>query len=445
MGKRKPNPDSVPALRLEWRSPAELAENPRNWRRHPPLQSAALRDALAEVGWAGACLFNERTGRMIDGHLRQVIAQDQGYEKVPVLIGSWDEATEAKILATLDPIGALAEADAGKLEALLREVNTGSEALQQMLDDLTAQAGTLPLRDGLTDPDDVPEPPDQAVTQPGDTWQLGRHRLSCGDSGSAEDVDRLLDGAKIHLVHTDPPYGVHVEPRSNNAIRAGLSSFEGPKHHQSLDLARHPEKATPTDRKLRARDRPLANDFISAEEFNRLLHQWFSNLARVLEPGRCFYIWGGYSNLPNYPPALAANGLYFSQAIIWNKLHPVLTRKDFMGCFELAFYGWREGAGHQFYGPTNALDLWEIKKVNPQGMIHLTEKPVELAKRAIEFSSRPGENVLDSFAGSGSTLIAAEQTGRRAFLMELDPLYCDVIVRRYEQFTGHAAERRLAA
>src|SRR5262249_23315762 len=147
--------------------------------------------------------------------------------------------------------------------------------------------------------------------------------------------DRLLDGAKIHLVHTDPPYGVNVEPRSNNAIRAGLSSFEGPKHHQVLDLARHPEKATPTDKKLRARDRPVANDFDSAEEFGRLLHQWFGNLARVLEPGQCFYIWGGYSNLPNYPPALAAHGLYFSQAIIWNKLHPVLTRKDFMGCFEL--------------------------------------------------------------------------------------------------------------
>ena len=116
-----------------------------------------------------------------------------------------------------------------------------------------------------------------------------------------------------------------------------------------------------------------------------------------------------------------------------------------MGCFELAFYGWREGAGHEFYGPTNALDLWEVKKVSPQGMVHLTEKPVELARRALEYSSRPGENVLDLFAGSGSTLIAAEQIGRRAFLMELDLLYCDVIVRRYEQFTGHAAERRPAA
>ena len=137
--------------------------------------------------------------------------------------------------------------------------------------------------------------------------------------------------------------------------------------------------------------------------------------------------------------------MYFSQAIIWNKLHPVLTRKDFMGCFELAFYGWREGAGHQFYGPNNALDLWEVKKVNPQNMVHLTEKPVELAVRALQYSSQPGEHVLDLFGGSGSTLIAAEQTGRRAFVMELDPLYCDVIIARWERFTGKRAERASAA
>ena len=119
----------------------------------------------------------------------------------------------------------------------------------------------------------------------------------------------------------------------------------------------------------------------------------------------------------------------------------MLTRKDFMGNHEWCFYGWREGAGHRFFGPNNAADVWPIKKVNPQSMVHLTEKPVELAKRAMEYSSRAGENVLDLFGGSGSTLIAAEQTKRRAFLMELDCPYCDVIVSRWEQFTGHKAVR----
>jgi DNA modification methylase len=292
---------------------------------------------------------------------------------------------------------------------------------------------------GLADPDAVPEPPDEAKTKPGDLWHLGNHRLLCGDSSKPEDVDYLLDGAAIHLVNTDPPYNVKVEPRSNNAIAAGLSSFEGTKHHQSLDLARHPEKAKPTQKKLRAKDRPLANDFVSDEEFDRLLHAWFGNMARVLLPGHGFYIWGGYANCGNYPPVLKEVGLYFSQAIIWDKQHPVLTRKDFMGAHEWCFYGWREGAAHNFYGPNNATDLWAIKKVNPQSMIHLTEKPVELATRAMEYSSRPGENVLDLFGGSGSTLIAAEQMGRKAFLMELDPLYSDVIVSRWEQFTGKQA------
>ena len=124
---------------------------------------------------------------------------------------------------------------------------------------------------------------------------------------------------------------------------------------------------------------------------------------------------------------------------MWDKQHPVLTRKDFMGAFEICFYGWRKGAGHKFFGPTNATDLWHIKKIPPQQMEHLTAKPVELAVRAIQYSSRPGENVLDLFGGSGSTLIGCEQTGRRAFLMEIDPLYCDLIADRFQRFTGKPA------
>jgi DNA modification methylase len=151
-----------------------------------------------------------------------------------------------------------------------------------------------------------------------------------------------------------------------------------------------------------------------------------------------------YANCGNYPPVLRATGLYFAQAIIWDKQHPVLTRKDFMGAHEWCFYGWKEGAAHVFLGPNNATDLWHVKKVNPQSMVHLTEKPVELAVRAIQYSSRAGENVLDLFGGSGSTLIAAEQTGRHAYLMELDALYADVIVQRWEKFTGRKAERALA-
>jgi DNA modification methylase len=434
-----PKHDQLP-LRLEWLAAETLSDNPSNWRRHPGKQLTALKDVLAEVGWAGALLYNERTKRLIDGHARKKVSSG----KVPVLVGSWSEEQERKILATLDPLAAMAEADTDVLAALLKQVETESDAVRELLANLAA-GELVPLSVpeetlGLTDPDEVPEPPDEPTTKPGDLWVLGEHRLLCGDSSKPEDVDRLLDGAPIHLVNTDPPYGVKVEPRSNNAIAAGNSSFAGPKHHQKLDLARHPEKAKPTQKKMRAKDRPLANDFLSDEEFERLLNAWFGNIARVLLPGRALYCWGGYANCANYPPALKANGLYFSQAIIWVKEHPVLTRKDFMGNHEWCFYGWREGAAHQFLGPNNATDVWAVKKINPQSMIHLTEKPVELAKRAIEYSSRPGENVLDLFGGSGSTLIAAEQTGRRAFLMELDPLYCDIIVSRWERFTGKKPE-----
>lgn len=172
------------------------------------------------------------------------------------------------------------------------------------------------VKEGLTDPDDIPIPPDEPVTRPGDLWILGDHRLLCGDAGNVEHVDRLLDAARIDLVNTDPPYNVRVEPRSNNAIAAALSSFQGPKQHQRFDVERYPEKAQATHRKMRAKDRPLKNDFVSDEEFDRMLHALFGNIARVLLPGRGFYIWGGYANCANYPPVLKACKLYFSQAII---------------------------------------------------------------------------------------------------------------------------------
>ncbi|TWU19876.1 Modification methylase DpnIIB [Allorhodopirellula heiligendammensis] len=249
-----------------------------------------------------------------------------------------------------------------------------------------------------------------------------RSRLVC-DRPSAE-----VHHARSAPADTDPPYNVNVEPRSKNAIAAGNSSFPAGEG-----------KTKAGSKKMRAKDRVLANDKVSDDEFKRLLAAWFGHIGRVLQPGRCFYIWGGFSNIGCYPPALAASGLYLSQTIIWDKMHPVINRKDFMSGHEWAFYGWREGAGHKFFGPNNATDLWHVKKIPPQQLEHLTGKPAELAVTAMQYSSRKGENVLDLFGGSGSTLIAAEQTGRKAFLMELDPPYCDVIVDRYQRFTGKPA------
>jgi DNA modification methylase len=403
----------------------------------------AVARSIQEFGFRQPIVVDE-DGVIIIGHTRLKAAKKLGLAEVPVHVARGLSPEKIKALRIADNKTAeIAEWNLELLPIELAELQGMDFDLGLLGFDQDELAKLLDpgVQEGLTDPDEIPAPPDEAITKPGDLWILGEHRLLCGDSSKPADLDRLLDGQPIHLCNTDPPYNVKVEPRSNNAIAAGLSSFQGTTHHQSMDVARHPEKSKPTQKKLRAKDRPLANDFVSDDEFDRLLDAWFGNIARVLVPGRGFYIWGGYANCANYPPFLKKHGLYFSQAIIWDKQHPVLTRKDFMGAHEWCFYGWKEGAAHEFFGPNNATDLWHVKKVNPQSMVHLTEKPVELAVRAMQYSSRTGENVLDLFGGSGSTLIAAQQTGRQAFLMELDPLYCDVIVQRYEQFTGQKGER----
>ncbi len=459
-------------MKIEQRPLAEI----KPYEKNPRVNDQAV-DAVAEsiqrFGFRQPIVV-DADGVIVCGHTRWKAAQRLGLADVPVHVAK--DLTPEQIRAYRIADNKTADLATWDLELLpielaeLQSAGIDWSLLGFNQDELVSLLDPG-IKHGLTDPDDVPEPPDEAITQPGDLWILGDHRLLCGDSSSVADVDQLLDGAAIHLVNSDPPYNVKVEPRSNNAIAAGLSSFgeHGLMHHQSFDLHRLENKkkregkngnvkrtaskyhgmdvatgaqsGKATHRKLRPKDRPLANDFVTDEAFDAMLDAWFGNMARVLAPGRGFYIWGGYANLGNYPPFLKKNGLYFSQGIVWDKQHPVLTRKDYMGAFEICFYGWREGAAHTFLGPNNATDLWHVKKVNPQSMIHLTEKPVELAVRAIQYSSRVGENVLDLFGGSGSTLIAAEQTGRRAFLMELDALYADVIVQRWEKFSGRKAER----
>ncbi len=440
-------------MQVELRSVDQIRPYPSNPRRNDAAVDAVAK-SIQSYGFRQPIVV-DADGVIVVGHTRWRAARELGMTEVPVHVAHDLSPEKARAYRLADNrTNEIAEWDADLLPLELtglKDLGIDLTDLGWSPEDLTeilAPAGNA----GLVDPDDVPAPPDAATTQPGDVWILGEHRLLCGDSSIAADVDRLLDGQVIHLVNTDPPYNVRVEPRSNNAIAAGLSSFSltagrvaptDPDRHdqQSADLHRSPEKSKPTHKKLRAKDRPLANDFVSDAEFDRLLAAWFGNIARVLIPGGGFYIWGGYANCGNYPPVLKAMELYFSQAVIWIKEHPVLTRKDFMGNHEWCFYGWKEGAAHRFFGPNNVPDTWSVKKVSPQNMVHLTEKPVELARRAIEYSSRPGEHVLDLFGGSGSTLIAAEQMGRRAFLMELDPLYCDVIVRRFEAFSGKKAER----
>jgi DNA modification methylase len=492
------NPALVPLL-----TPiSDLRPDPRNARTHDDRSMSAIAASLRRFGQQKPIVV-DAGGIVRAGNGLFLSAKSLGWTHIAAVRTDLAAAELTAYALADNQTATLAGWDHDTLAAMIAELQAEDATLLDAVgfgDDLSS------ILDPPVPPanaDDIPEPPDAATTKPGDLWLLGDHRLLCGDSAQAEDLDRLLGGARIHLVNTDPPYNVKVEPRSNNAIAAGLSSFSLT-NHQYADMARDGARARPTTEKLRPKDRPLVNDFVSDAEFDRLLRAWFGQIARVLDPGRAFYIWGGYANCGNYPPVLKASGLYFSQAIIWIKEHPVLTRKDFMGNHEWCFYGWREGAGHTFLGTDNIRDVWEVgmadsageyvtaladgmvvadgegsafaitpritqalrartiyvcdaspgiyfhldgpcdvwrvKKVPSQKMVHLTEKPVELAIRAMHYSSRRGENVLDLFGGSGSTLVAAEIAGRKAFLMELDTLYCDVIVQRYEQFTGKKAQ-----
>lgn len=483
-------------MRVEFRELSRL----RPYEGNPRVTDDAVgpvADAIREFGFRQPIVV-DTADVIVVGHVRYLAAQKLGLKKVPVHIARDLSPEQLRAYRIADnKLHELSKWNQELLSIELSELRAAELDFSLLGFDVDAVAELL---GHASDPapalnvDDIPEPPDKAVTQPGDLWILGDHRLLCGDSASPHDVDRLLDGSRVELVNSDPPYNVKVEPRSNNAI-AGA----GRRHHQEFDRRRSPGKANRTTKKLRPKDRSLANDFLSDADFERRLKAWFGNFSRALVPGGSFYIWGGYANCANYPPALVQSGLYFSQAIIWIKEHPVLTRKDFMGNHEWCFYGWREGGRHRFFGPrnladvwqvtrawaggvslgrgvrleardgsrldvlppgsgklqtvrlpesgmtvyggNNATDVWSVKKVTNHAAVHLTEKPVELAQRAMRYSSRPGESVLDLFGGSGSTLIAAQQTQRKAFLMELDPLYCDVIVARWEKLTGKKAKR----
>src|SRR5262245_36559896 len=312
-------------MQIELRTLSEINPYDNNPRLNDPAVDAVAA-SIAAFGFRQPIVVDE-DDVIIVGHTRYKAAQQLGLETVPVHVARGLTPAQVKAYRLADNQTArLSDWDYDRLPFELAELQQAGFDLN-----LTGFSGDellrlleAPTKEGLCDPDAIPAPPDEPTTQPGDLWLLGNHRLLCGDSGKREDVDRLVDGASIHLVNTDPPYNVKVEPRSNNAIAAGLSSF-GNTHHQQLDVARHPTKSRPTSKKLRAKDRPLVNDFLSDAEFDDRLRAWFGNISRVLKPGRAFYLWGGYANCANYPPALKECGLYFSQSIIWVKEHPVLT------------------------------------------------------------------------------------------------------------------------
>lgn len=391
----------------------ELVPNPKNWRTHPKAQADALRGILAEVGYADALLARELPDGsliLVDGHLRAETTPEQ---EVPVLVLDINEAEADKLLLSLDPLAALAETNAVALDALLREVDTGSEGLQQMYADLAEAADLYQDADKEVVEDEVPEPPADPITKPGDLWLLGEHRLLCGDSTKAEDVERLMEGAKADMMVTDPPYNVEYE---GNYIQSGR-------------ILKKEQKVWSGG---------IANDNLS--NFGEWLASVFAACDAAIDAGSAIYVW--------HPPG--EDGKYFWSAwpydkwhfqvdLVWNKTSLIISRWDYKPQHELCMYGWK-GKNRSWIGPNNEPTVWDIpRQQGASGELreHPTQKPVECMARAIR--NHDG-SVYDPFLGSGTTLIAAEQLGRKCYGMEISPAYCDVIVNRWETLTGKKAE-----
>jgi DNA modification methylase len=390
--------DRVTELR---RVPAgELRPNPKNWRKHPQSQHDALRGVLAEVGIADALLarqLDDGSLMLIDGHLR---ADVDPATQWPVLILDVSEAEADKLLA------AMAESDTKALDALLREVNTSSEAVARMLADLAKDAGCDWAKTGEIIEDEVPEPPAEPVTKPGDLWLLGEHRLLCGDSTKAEDVGRLLGGRKPFIMVTDPPYGVDYDADwRNHALRADGSPSDG----RAIGKVSNDDKADWTE-------------------------TW------KLAPCHVGYFWHADRHASQVERSIASAGFSIRCQLVWVKSNFAIGRGHYHWGHEPCWYAVRDGGSSKWCGDRTQSTTWNIAKPAKSESGHSTQKPVECMSRPIRNHGGKDDDVYDPFLGSGTTIIAAEQLGRRCYGLEIEPRYCDVIVQRWEKLTGRKAE-----
>ena len=388
---------------------AKLVPYARNARAHSEAQVAQIAASIAEFGFTNPILAGS-DGVIVAGHGRLAAAQKLGLQSVPVVVLDHLTPTQRRALVIADNrIAENATWDNELLRIELADLQdagfdidlTGFDA--DALADLLA--GEEPDNAGQTDEDAVPDVGDVPISRAGDVWQLGPHRLLCGDATRAESYAALLGEDGVDMVFTDPPYNVNYAN-------------------------------TPKD-KLRGTNRAILNDNLG-EDFQSFLLAALTPMIAACRGG--IYIAMSSSELDALQSAFRAAGGKWSTFIIWAKNTFTLGRADYQRQYEPILYGWREGAQRHWCGDRDQGDVWQIKKPHKNDL-HPTMKPVELVERALRNSSRPDDVVLDPFGGSGTTLIAAEKSGRVARLMELDPKYCDVIVRRWEDFTGGTAIR----
>ena len=365
--------------------------------------------AIREFGFR-IPIVAKSTGEVIDGHLRLKAALKMGLQSVPVVLA--DELTESQIKAfriLANRSATWAEWDDELLGIELTELKDAGFDLAltgfspEEWDALIAGGETS--EDGLTDDDAVPEVTENPISRTGDIWLLGEHKLICGDATKPEDYQALLGDELVDMTFTDPPYNVNYANTAKD--------------------------------KMRGKNRPILNDNLGIE-FGTFLVAACKNVLNVTKGA--VYIAMSSSELDTLQAAFREAGGRWSTFIIWAKNTFTLGRADYQRQYEPILYGWREGADHFWCGARDQGDVWNIKKPHKNDL-HPTMKPVELVERAVRNSSKTQDLVLDPFGGSGTTLIACEKAGRRARLIELDPKYVDVIVKRWQDFTGKEAKR----
>lgn len=402
--------DQWPADKVERRPIDALIPYAKNSRTHSDEQVAQIAASMKEWGWTNPILVDE-VGSIIAGHGRVLAARKLGYTQAPVMVAEgWTQAQKAAYIIADNKLALNAGWDFDMLKLELGELESEGFALE--LTGFSADELKILLVEetaGLTDEDAVPEVPDDPVTQPGDVWVMGKHRLMCGDSTSIDAVDALMAGDKASLVVTDPPWNVAYGTNlANNA--------QGSKAREILN-----------------------DNFKTDKEWLDFLSGVMSCIAASTLPGCPIYCVMGASEWPAVDKALRDAGFHWSSTIIWAKDTLVLSRKDYHTQYEPIWYGWKDdGPRIWVVQDRKQSDLWKCDRPKKSDL-HPTTKPVELIERAVLNSSNAGVVVFEPFGGSGSTLIACEKTGRINRSMELDPKYCDVIVKRWQEFTGKTA------
>jgi len=390
----------------------DLQNDHKNARKRTDRSSKLIAESLSKFGAARSIVIDENN-RILAGNGTIAGAKAAGIKNLKVIETDGNEIIAVKRtgLSEDEKIGLaladnrtsdLSEWDLNMLEELSQEHDLEPWFDNDDLKELLGETEVLPA-EGLTDPNDVPEVPKEPITKLGDIWQLGNHKVLCGDSTDQNQLDPLMQNELANLWLTDPPYNVNYEGKTSDKLK-------------------------------------IQNDQLNNDEFRQFLASAYVVAHKYLNEGASFYIWHADSEGYNFRGAAHDANLQIRQCLIWVKSSMVMGRQDYHWQHEPCLYGWKKGASHFWNADRKQTTVLKFDRPN-RNKEHPTMKPVDLFQYQITNSSKPNDIILDTFGGSGTTLIAAERIQRQARIVELDPKYCDVIVKRWEDFTGKTAKR----